>query len=46
MGKRRGACRFLVGSLRERHHLEDPGIVRRIILCGSSGRGMSGHGLV
>jgi hypothetical protein len=30
--ERRGACRVLVGNLRKRHHLEDPGIDSRIIL--------------
>jgi hypothetical protein len=32
VGERRGACRFWRGNLRERDHLEDPGIGRRIIL--------------
>ena len=32
MGERRGAYRVLVGNLRERDHLEDPGAGGRIIL--------------
>ena len=32
MGERRDLYRFLVGKLRERDHLEDPGIDGRIIL--------------
>jgi hypothetical protein len=32
MGLRRGACRVLVGKLRERDHLEDQGVEGRIIL--------------
>ena len=32
MGKRRSVCRVLVGNLRERNHLGDPGIDGRIIL--------------
>jgi hypothetical protein len=32
MGERRGVYRVLVGNLRERFHLEDPGIDGRIIL--------------
>jgi len=46
----RGACRregrvevytgFWRGNMRERDHLQDPGIVGRIILDGSSGSGM------
>jgi hypothetical protein len=31
-GERRGVYRLLVGNLRERDHLEDPGIDGRIIL--------------
>jgi hypothetical protein len=31
MGKRRGAYRVLVGNLRERDHLEDPGVGGRVI---------------
>jgi len=29
--KRRGVCWVLLGNLRERHHLRDPGIDERII---------------
>jgi len=32
IGKSRGVHRVLVGNLRERDHLEDPGVDRRIIL--------------
>ena len=32
MGLRRGAYRVLVGNIRERHQLEDPGVDGRIIL--------------
>jgi hypothetical protein len=32
MGVRRDAYRFWWGNLRERDHLEDPGLDRRIIL--------------
>jgi hypothetical protein len=32
MGERRGVCRFWWGKLREREHLEDPGVDERIIL--------------
>jgi hypothetical protein len=32
MGKRRGVYRVLVGNLRERGHLGDPGVGKRIIL--------------
>ena len=32
VGVRRGAYRILVGSLRERDHLEDPGLDGKIIL--------------
>jgi len=55
MRKRRGVYRALVGNLRERDHLGDPGIDRRIILrsvfgkwdvgCGLDGAG-SGQGQV
>ena len=31
MGERRGVYRVLVGNLRERDHLEDPGVDGRII---------------
>ena len=31
MGERRGVCRLLLGSLRERDNLEDPGIGGRLI---------------
>jgi hypothetical protein len=31
-GQRRGVCRFLTENLRERDHLEDPGVDARIIL--------------
>jgi len=41
MGERRGAYRVLVGNLRERDHLGDPGIDGRIILR-SSGSAMWG----
>jgi hypothetical protein len=34
MGKRRGICRVLVGNLRERDYLEDPGADGRITLRG------------
>jgi hypothetical protein len=43
-GDRRGACRVLVGNVRVRDHLEDPGVDGRIIKIGSSRSGM-GHGL-
>jgi hypothetical protein len=42
MGERRGIYSVLVGNLRERDHLEDPGIDGRIILKESSGSGMWG----
>jgi hypothetical protein len=32
MGDKRGAYRVLVGKLKEREHLEDPGVDGRIIL--------------
>ena len=32
MGERRGAYRVLVGNLREKDHLEDPGVYGRLIL--------------
>jgi len=32
MGERRGVYRVLVGNLKERGHLGDPGVDRRIIL--------------
>jgi len=32
MGERRGVYRVLVGNLRERNHLEDPGLDGRIVL--------------
>jgi hypothetical protein len=32
MWDRRGVYRVLVGKLKERHHLEDPGVDGRIIL--------------
>jgi len=32
MGDRRGVCRFWWGNLRERDHLEDPGVDGMIIL--------------
>jgi hypothetical protein len=32
VGERKGACSVLVGKLRERDHLEDPGIDRRVVL--------------
>jgi len=32
MGERRVLCRVLLGNLRERDHLEDPGVDGRIIL--------------
>jgi hypothetical protein len=32
MWKRRGACRFWWGKLKEADHLEDPGVDGRIIL--------------
>jgi hypothetical protein len=32
MGERRGVYRVLVGNLRERYHLEHPGVNGRIIL--------------
>jgi len=36
---------FWWGNLRERDHLEDPGLDGRIIYNVSSGSGMWGHGL-
>ena len=44
-GEKRGVYRFLAGKLRDRDHLEDPGMDGRIILNGSSGSGMWGYGL-
>jgi hypothetical protein len=44
MGERRGVYRVLVGKP-ERDNLEDPGVEGRILLDGSSGSGMWGHGL-
>ena len=32
MGERRGVYRVLWGNMRERNHLEDPGVNGRIIL--------------
>jgi hypothetical protein len=32
MGERKGAYNVLVGKLRERGHLENPGIDRRVVL--------------
>jgi hypothetical protein len=32
MGERRGVCRVLMGNLKERDHLENPGVDGRIIL--------------
>jgi len=32
MGKRKGVCRVLVGNLKERVHMEDPGVDGRLIL--------------
>jgi hypothetical protein len=34
IGKRRGIYRVLVGNLRERHNLGDPGVDLKIILKG------------
>jgi hypothetical protein len=45
MGERRGVYRVLVGILKERDHLGDPGVDGRMILSGSSGSGMWEYGL-
>jgi len=45
MGERRGVYRILVGNLRERGHLEDPGIEGRIILRWIFRKRDGGHGL-
>jgi hypothetical protein len=37
---------FWWGNLREKGHLEDPGVYGMIIKNGSSGSGMGGHGLI
>jgi hypothetical protein len=39
MGERRGACRVLVGNLREGDHLEDPDVFGRAILEAGWGEG-------
>jgi hypothetical protein len=47
MGERRGVNRVWVGNLRDRDHLEDPGVDGRIIFrwIYLSGSVMWGHGL-
>jgi hypothetical protein len=45
MGERRGAYRVSWGNLREREHLEDPGIDGRIILRWIFRKWNGGHGL-
>jgi len=40
MGESRGYTEFWWGNLREKHHLEDPGVDRGIILNYSSRSGM------
>jgi hypothetical protein len=45
MGRREVHIGFRWGNLRERDHLEDPGVDWRIILKWISGSGMWGYGL-
>jgi hypothetical protein len=45
VGERRGAYRVLVGNLRERDHLKDPGAGGRIILKWIFRKWDGGHGL-
>jgi len=45
MGERRGVYRVMVGNLRERDHLEDPGVDGRTILRWIFGKWVGGHGL-
>ena len=46
MGERRGVYGALWGNMRERNHLEDPGVDGSIILSRASGNEMGGgHGL-
>jgi hypothetical protein len=47
MGVRRGVYRILVGNMRKRDHLEEPGIDGKIILSWifRMWDGMGGHGL-
>jgi hypothetical protein len=46
MGKRTDAYRVLMGNLRERDHLEGPGVHRRIILRWIFRKWEAGHGLI
>jgi hypothetical protein len=45
MGESRGVYRVVVGKPEGKNHLEDRGLDGRIILNGSSGSGIWGHGL-
>ena len=45
MGENRGVYRVWLGNLRERDHLEDPGIDGRIILSWIFGKWEVGHWL-
>jgi len=45
MGRSKGAYRVLVGNLRERDHLEDPGVDARIIFRWIFRKWEVGHGL-
>ena len=45
MGERRGVYRVLVGKLRERDHLGDPGVEGRIILRWFFSKWDVGYGL-
>jgi hypothetical protein len=45
MGERRGVYRVVVGNLRERDHLEDPGVNGRTMLKWIFRKWDGGHGL-